>query len=112
MELSEQRESFRQTLPLLFAATCSTDLENAPLDHHQVKASYLFNLLRFIEWPADTRYADDRLLVSVCGAHSLGAFLALHGARVGKRLIFAQRIKEKDLVTRTKKSHILVIGGG
>jgi hypothetical protein len=110
MKLNQQGNTLRKALPLLLAATCSTDAEEIPLDYHQVKASYLFNLLRFIEWPNDPGYTDSRLNLSVYGAPSLDAFYALHGVRVGNRAISVQRIK--DLSTdRLEKAHVLVISG-
>ena len=112
MKLNEQAKPLRRALPLLLAATCSTEVEDTLLDHHHVKASYLFNLLRFIEWPADAGSENARLELCICGAYSLEAFYALQGGRVGERAISVQRIKEKDLTTgRVPSCHILVIGG-
>lgn len=112
MKLNEQARPLRSALPLLLAATCSMETDDTPLDHHQVKASYLFNLLRFIDWPDDVCPLDGTLSLYICGAYSLEAFFALHGARVGDRTITVQRIKEKDLTAgRLPKCHILVISG-
>jgi hypothetical protein len=108
MELREQGKPLRKALPLLLAATCSTDLKQVPIDYHQVKASYLFNLLRFIEWPDHVGNPSGILNLYVCGATSLDAFYALHGARTAQRRISVQRIK--DLAAdRISKCHILVI---
>jgi len=111
MKLNESAKPFRRALPLLLAATCSTDTEDTPLDHHQVKASYLLNLLRFIEWPKDVCGPDGRLHLSICGAYSLDAYYALNGAFIGNRRIAVKRIKDKDLAAvTTDKCHIFVIG--
>lgn len=110
MELTELGKPLRWALPSLLAATCSTDAERIPLDAHQVKASYFFNLLRFINWPDDVCGQGDRLNLYFHGAYSLEAFYALHGARVGKRTISAQRIKDLT-AERLENCHVLVIGG-
>lgn len=112
MKLNEQAKPFRNALPLLLAATCSTDAEDTPLDHHQVKASYLLNLLRFIEWPKDICAPDGRLNLLICGTYSLDAFYALNGAHVSNHKIYVKRIKEKDLAAvSTDKGHMLVLSG-
>jgi len=112
MKFNQQAKPFRRALPLLLAATCSTDLEDTPLDQHHVKASYLFNLLRFIEWPADACPADGTLSLTICGAASLDAYYALDGERVGDRTVSVQRMKQKDLAAgRVNLCQVLVISG-
>lgn len=109
MEINDQRRTLRSALPLLLAATCSTDAEELSLDH-RVKASYLYNLLRFIDWPHDICSSDGLLNLSIYGADSLDAFYGLHGERVGNRLISVERIRDLD-APRINNSHILVISG-
>jgi hypothetical protein len=110
MELTEQGKPFRMALPSLLAATCSMDIDDTPLDHHQVKASYLFNLLRFIEWPSDVCRPDGSLNFGICGSFSLPGFYGLHGARVGNRAISVQRVRQEDVMkARTQNWHVLVI---
>jgi hypothetical protein len=112
MELMQQGKALKRALPLLLAPTFSTDLEDTSFNCHQIKASFLFNLLRFIEWPTDVFARDNRLNLTICGSYSLDAFRALHGARVGDRTISVQRIKQKELVAGTiNKCHVLFISG-
>jgi hypothetical protein len=83
----------RRALPMLCAATCSTEVEPEALDH-SVKASYLYNLLRFIAWPEDGTGAKGPLRLCICGGPTLDAFYALHGERAHGRAIFVRRIRE------------------
>ena len=110
MGLNEQGRTLRGALPLLLAATCSVEVEDIPLDLHQVKTSFLFNLLRFIEWPDDAAYGKGRLNLGIYGAYSLRAFQALNGARAGDRTISVRRLKDLA-AARLKKRHVLVVSG-
>lgn len=102
-----QHVPLRRALPMLVAATCSTEVEPESLDH-SVKASYLFNLLRFIDWPLDGRSAREPLRMCVCGGPTLDAFYALHGERTRGRALFVRRIRD---VTSAwlEKCHILMV---
>jgi uncharacterized protein DUF4154 len=107
MQLNETGRPLRSALPLLLAATCSTDAETFPLDH-RVKASYLFNLLRFIEWPYDGGYPDGRFNFCIYGTDSLDAFYALDGERIRDRTICVARISDLA-ASRPSKCHLLFI---
>lgn len=98
---------FRRALPMLVAATCSTEVEPESLDH-SAKASYLFNLLRFIDWPDGGSSASEPLRLCICGGPTLDAFYALHGERADGRAIFVRRIRD---VTSAwlEKCHILMV---
>lgn len=109
MKLNEQGATLRKALPLLLAATCSTDAERFPINH-RVKASYVLNLLRFIDWPHDVCNPTGQLNLCICGAYSLDGFYALHGERVGERTISVERIRD-TAATRIEKCHLLVISG-
>jgi YfiR/HmsC-like len=109
MKLNHQENALRKALPLLLAATCSTDAEEFPLNHG-VKASYLLNLLRFIEWPSDVFGADPKLNLCIYGATSLDAFYALHGEHIGDRTISVERAGNTS-DRRLAKCHILVVSG-
>src|SRR5688572_12717889 len=104
MHRVEQGIPLKNALPLLFVATYSTDLED-PLNFHQIKASFLFNMLRFIEWPLDVCAADGRLNLAICGSPSLDVFRTLQGMQVHNRTIYVHRIKTKELPTLTSNKH-------
>lgn len=109
MKLNEHRGTLRRALPLLLAATCSTEAEEISLDH-RVKASYLLNLLRFVGWPDDVCDPDGQLNLCLCGSDSLDAYYALHGERVGNRIISVERIGD-IAASVAGDCHILVISG-
>lgn len=110
MKLNEHGSTLRSALPLLLAATCSTEAEEISLDH-RVKASYLLNLLRFVEWPDDVCDPHGRLInLCICGSDGLDAYYALHGERVGDRTISVERIGD-IAASGTSDCHILVISG-
>lgn len=109
MKLHEQGAPLRKALPLLLAATCSTDAERFPINH-RVKASYLLNLLRFIDWPHDVCGPTEQLNLRICGAYSLDGFYALHDERIGERTIAVERIKD-TAAARIEKCHLLVVSG-
>lgn len=109
MEFNHYGSTLRRALPLLLAATCSTDAEEIPIEH-KVKASYLFNLLRFFQWPGDVCPPEGTLNLFIYGAGTLDAYYAWHGERVGNRKISVKRIK--DLRAESNgECHLLVISG-
>ncbi len=109
MKLNEHGSNLRHALPLLLAATCSTDAEEFALDY-RVKASYLLNLLRFIDWPHDVCDPHGQLNLSICGADGLDAYYALHDEPVGGRTLYVERIRDIGTPS-TQERHILVLGG-
>ena len=109
MQLNQTGSALRGALPLLLAATCSTDAEAFPLDY-RVKASYLLNLLRFIEWPYDGDYPSGRFNFYVSGTGNLDAFYALDGKRIQSRTISVDRIGDPD-GSRLTKCQLLFVGG-
>ena len=70
---------------------------NAPVDEYRVKAAVLFNLARFVNWPAE-RFANATAPFSICvlGTDPFGARLddVVRGHRVGERSIVTQRIND------------------
>ncbi|WGS85784.1 YfiR family protein [Methylomonas sp. UP202] len=55
------------------------------LSEAQIKAAYLYNFAKFIEWPADTVAADATLTLCVVGNNVLeGALQALDGRKAGE----------------------------
>jgi len=66
-------------------------------DEFQVKAAFVFNLARFVEWPADA-FADANSPVTFCvvGADSFGATLdsVVRGHQIGGRAVLVKRLRE------------------
>lgn len=55
-------------------APSSVQAEDRPSIEYKVKASYLYNFLQFVEWPADA-FTGNTLLVCVLGTDNFGAAL-------------------------------------
>jgi hypothetical protein len=59
-----------------------------PFDEHQVKAAFLYNFAKFVEWPPEA-FKDSNTRISICvlGASPFGSFLtdAVDGKTVGTR---------------------------
>ena len=67
--------------------------EAAPTLEYQVKASYIYNLTQFIEWPQNT--LGDEFLICVYGAHRFGDALdTLEGNRVGDRPLRVRYLRD------------------
>lgn len=83
----------------------------APLEY-QVKASYLYNFMQFVEWPVDALAASARFNVCVVGLGRFGRALApLEDERVQGRQV-AVRALERAADARTGVCHILFVAGG
>ena len=76
----------------LFSAPISRAQSSKPTDY-QVKAIYLYNFGRFIEWPASAS-KNDSFLVCVLGRDPFGSALdrAFAGENIGGKHIVAKRI--------------------
>jgi hypothetical protein len=65
-------------------APVAASAESAPTLEYQVKASYIYNLIQFIQWPADS--IGDEFQICVFGEHRFGDALdALEGNRLAGR---------------------------
>jgi hypothetical protein len=67
----------------------------APADEAQVKAAFVYNFLKFVEWPENSaRRADDPLVVAIIGegstADAVAAFLVTK--RVGERPVVVRHL--------------------
>src|SRR5262245_22285190 len=83
-----------------------------PLPEYQVKAAFLFNFARFVEWPSDA-FADARspLVIGVLGPDPFGAELdeVVRGKTVHGRSIVVQRYARPSDVG---PCHVLFVGRG
>ena len=59
---------------LLAAVHSMARAEDIPSIEYKVKASYLYNFLKFVEWPVDA-FADNTIFVCVFGADNFGTAL-------------------------------------
>jgi len=75
--------------------------QNKPPLEYQVKAAFLFNFTRFINWPSSAFKSDDApFVIGIAGNDPFGSFLddIVQGESVGGRPIVIQRLNDfKDV---------------
>lgn len=80
----------------------------AELSEGQVKAAYVFNFIKFAEWPAGV-VAADKVTLCVVGNNVLGgAFAALDGRKAGDRELHVIRYANAD--SELKSCNVVFIG--
>jgi hypothetical protein len=84
-------------LPLMLAAVCACADEADVHREDQLKAAYLFNFVKFVEWPA-TRIADQALIVCFVGGSGVHDALAsgIENKRVGERPLALRRLPDTE----------------
>ena len=84
----------------------------APALEYQVKASYLYNFVRFITWPEDTFANDGKFNLCVVGAELFGGALdEFAGERVEGHTIVVRRL-ERAAQARPARCHLLFLASG
>jgi hypothetical protein len=84
----------------------------APALEYQVKASYLYNFVRFITWPEDTFAKDGKFNLCVVGAERFGGALdEFAGERVEGHTIVVRRL-ESAAQARAARCHMLFLAAG
>jgi len=85
--------------------------QSASLEY-QVKASYLYNFMRFIAWPNDVFGGDGKFQLCVMGADRFGSALkALAGERVDGREIVVREV-DQSTPARAARCHLLFVAAG
>jgi hypothetical protein len=71
--------------------------QDVPLEY-RVKAAYLFNFTKFVEWPAAALRADEPLTICIAGMNPFGDTLdeTLRGESVGGRPLTARAVTDGD----------------
>ncbi len=82
---------------LVFVAAAAP--EEAVFKEHQVKAAFVFNFVKFVEWPAGA-FADERTPIQI-GVAGKGAILealeaAVKGKEVGGRELVVRRVETPE----------------
>jgi hypothetical protein len=75
---------------------------------YEVKAAFLYNFARFVEWPRDAPGEDGAFVVTVLGRDPFGSVLddTLRGKTIdGKRVVVRRALRSEDV----GRSHILFI---
>ncbi len=69
----------------------------AEIDEYQVKAAFLFNFAKFVEWPAETfKSADQPIGICVLGPNPFGSALnkVVAGKAVGNRQFVVREVRD------------------
>lgn len=93
---------------LVFIAAAAP--EEAVFKEHQVKAAFVFNFVKFVEWPAGA-FADERTPIQI-GVAGKGVMLealeaAVKGKEVGGRELVVRRVETPE---EASKLHVLFLG--
>ena len=88
---------------------CSGVAPAESANEYQVKAAFLFNFAKFVEWPPNVfPDSDTPLAICVLGQDPFGSYLddTLRGERVNSRPLTVQRFRN---ITDVKRCHVLFI---
>jgi hypothetical protein len=80
---------------VVIAATAALPAQDVPIEY-RVKAAYLFNFAKFVEWPSSA--GDGPLTICVAGRNVFGDVLAdtVRGELIGNRAIVSRVILEPE----------------
>jgi len=95
-------------LCVVFSGVWNAAAESSSVREYQVKAGFLYNFAKFVEWP-DTAFSNENspIIICVLGYDPFGASLdALKDRVVGDRRLFIKRISS---VAALEECHILFI---
>src|SRR5882672_10223676 len=83
--------------------------ENSPDLEHQVKAAFLYNFARFVEWPPDTTAGETSFIIGVLGPDATSRALeeTVQGKSVGGRTILVRPVKSQE---EAAQCHMLFVG--
>jgi len=95
-------------LASLISGTLSVYGDTRSLQEYEVKAAFLFNFAKFVEWPADAfTSANEPLVLGILGADPFGDSLrSLEDKSAGGRKIVIKRFADAEAL---EKCHILFI---
>ena len=80
-------------------------------DEYQVKAAFLYNFAKFVEWPPGTfARSNDPIAICIIGQNPFGSTLEdmVQGKKVGERAFVVRRLPDTQ---QAGKCQILFIGG-
>src|SRR5260370_21346858 len=93
--LSRQADVAAMACAVALAGNCNLSAQAPKITEYQVKAAYLANFGRFVEWPGDAAVAkSESFNICVLGRDPFGADLdaALAGETIGRAHMLAKRI--------------------
>ena len=99
-------------LLLLLAAALQLSAQAPAFDEYQVKAAFLYNFAKFVEWPPGTvTKSNDAIAICIIGQNPFGSTLEdmVQGKRIGDRSFVVRRLPD---TLQAKGCEILFIGAG
>ena len=94
-------------LVVLLGLACGRFVVASPAGEYQIKAAYLLNFARYVEWPAARLAAAQALRVCVLGRDPFGGALsALEGRQMNGRDV---HIRQLDGVDQAGECHVVFI---
>lgn len=101
-------------LALMFCGLLSTPLaaEEAVSKEYQLKAAFLFNFAKYVEWPARSfENGDSPIVIGVLRKNPFGGELekAVYGRKINGRRIVVVLVAS---AVAARKMHLLFVGGG
>ena len=104
------RTTFRLALVVITASTFHLRGETGPvIDEYQVKAAFLFNFAKFVQWPATAfKSPGEPIRICVYGPDPFGSSLedVVRGKAVGNRTFVVQEISNSQAA---RECHILFV---
>lgn len=90
---------------LMLARTAAVDAQPARVDEDQIKAGFLFNFVRFVEWPPPS---SGPLVIAILGDETLAAVVerVVAGRTAADRPVVARYLRDGDNVAG---SHLLYV---
>jgi hypothetical protein len=88
---------FRICLTIVLGLSACTEADAQIIDEYQVKAAFLFNFAKFVEWPPKTfKSASDSMLICVLGTNPFGRSLeeAVNGKSIDGRKFAVRQVAE------------------
>lgn len=94
----------------LMSPSCWRTSPAETLSEAQIKAAYVYNFAKFVEWPAEVLAPAADIVLCVVGNNALdGALQALEGRKAGERELRVVQRSYPDLQSNT--CHLLFIAG-
>ncbi len=98
------------SLFLLLGAALQLGAEAPAFDEYQIKAAFLYNFAKFVEWPAGTfANSTDPIVICIVGQNPFGSALEnmVQGKKVGDRTFAVRRFPD---TLQASQCQILFIG--
>jgi hypothetical protein len=108
--LGMRKMTIQLILVALMVATLDAHAEGPSMDEYQVKAAFLFNFAKFVEWPSQAfKSADEPIAMCVLGKNPFGSSLeeAVRGKAAANRTFVVRQVADAQ---QASTCHILFVG--